>query len=215
VLDFPASADALWSLFDEGGPRPEYVLPVLYAESGFDPSTPNRQGAPYYGINQASVDLISQHAGVTPGVYLTWPASKQIATVVRGYMLALVAAHGPLRSATRVEQANYLPATLEKARGLSSVVVLFGDPYYNAGLDVGGKGYVTVQDLAHFVGPHGTAKSKEAWHANVEGAIARTYAERPSETPREPVYGEDFGRGAGPVVLGLGAALLAYAWWVK
>ena len=43
-LDFPAAADALWALYDATGIRPEWILPVLYSESGFNPAIVNSLG---------------------------------------------------------------------------------------------------------------------------------------------------------------------------
>lgn len=188
MLDFPASGTALWALFDQGGPRPEYVLPVLYSESGFDPSVQNHAGYPYYGVNQASESLISAYAGTDVATYTTWPASEQIATVVTGMFKAIVAGYGPIRSGTRAYQANFLPATLATAHGLKSVLAAAGSSIYtaNAGFDTGKKGTITVQDLANFV-------AHAAGTAAVQQAIAQTYALRPGERPHDPVYGEDFG----------------------
>ena len=206
MLDEPASALALWALFDAGGPRPEYVLPVLWAESGFDSGIQNAAGAAQYGLNQASPTLISAYAGTDPATYVTWPASQQIGTVVRGFVLDLVRQYGPLRSATRLEQGNILPASLATAKTLSSAVMTFGDPYYsgNHNLDTANKGVVTVADLAAFV-------RAAAATPNVQAAIATTYQQRPGERPRDPVLGEDFGSNLGGAALALGAGFLIFA----
>jgi len=214
MLDFPASGNALWALFDAGGPRPEYVLPVLYAESGFDPSLPNQAGAAYYGINQANPGLISTYANTDPATYLTWPASAQIETVVSGMFRAIVGVYGAIRSGTRSYQANFLPATMPRARSLGSVIASAGDGTNvyaaNRGIDTAGKGTITVGDLAAFVG-------KAARSSAVIDAIAQTYALRPGETPREPVYGEDFGSFRAPgATLGMfaAAASMAFLYYV-
>ncbi len=212
MLDFPASGAALWALFDAGGPRPEYILPVLWAESNFDPSIQNSQGAANYGINQASAALIAQYAGTDPPTYVTWAASQQIATVVRGFFLALVRAYGPLRSGARVEQANFLPSTLGAARSLSSVLTRFGEAAYtdNHELDTANKGYITIGDLAAFVRPK-TAAAKQ----NVQAAIANTYELRPDQRSamQDPVLGQDFGSsGLGMFAAASGFAFLWYAW---
>jgi len=208
MLDFPASGQALWALFDAGGPRPEYVLPVLWAESGFNPSVQNDAGAANYGVNQASPALISTYAATDPTTYMSWPASQQIATVVSGMLVSLVKTYGPLRSGVRVEQANFLPATLGTARSLSSILTRFGDAAYagNHDLDTANKGTITVSDLATFI-------AKGASGANVQAAIARTYELRPAERPRDPVLGEDF-RASNLGMLGAAAgfAFLWYAW---
>lgn len=210
MLDFPAAALALWTLFDEGGPRPEYVLPTLYAESSFNPSIQNLEGAPYYGINQASEGLIARYAGTDAATYLTWPASRQIATVVSGMLRSLVASYGPLRSGIRVEQANAAPAMLATARALSDAIYRFPDIGYtgNHALDVENKGFITLADLGRFITPR-TAQGRAA----LEAAIARVYDERPSERPRDPVRGEDFGGGGyGALAFAAAAAFVVYAW---
>jgi hypothetical protein len=210
ALDFPAAGSALWALYDRGGPRPEYVLPMLYAESGFDPSVQNRGGAAQYGINQASEAAIAQYGPTDVQTYLTWPASQQISTVVSGMLLHWVALYGPLRSGTRVEQANMLPATLPTARALSDVVAQSPSPFYvgNQALDQGSKGAITVGDIAAFV-------SRAAQSQAVQDAISHTYALRPSESTREPVYGEDFSGASNGfwTSVALLAAAAAFVYW--
>jgi len=186
-----ASYPALWAIYAKTGIRPEYLLPVLQAESGLNPATPNLAGEPFYGINQASTILISQFAGVTPAVYLTWPASQQLSTVVAGYLGGLVAQYGALNSGTRVYQANFLPATLPAATQLTDIVTAAPSPYYthNAGLDPQGKGAITLQDLANFV-----TKALPG----AQAAIANAYAVAPVGVgpQQDPIYGTDFGGGA-------------------
>jgi|SRR5579864_544283 len=183
-----ASYGELWRIASETGVLPEYLLPGLYFESGFDPSIPNRAGEPFYGINQASADLISAYAGTDPQTYLTWPASAQLRTVVRGYVKALVNQYGKIRSATRFYQANFYPASLETARGLNDVIVAAPSAAYNAnaGLDKDKKGSITVADLARVMT---TAASSHA----VQSAIAATYAAKGRYSPLDigvsgPVY---------------------------
>jgi len=174
-----ASYGELWRITAETGVLPEHILPTLYFESGFDPSLPNRGGFPYYGINQASEDLISAYAGTDPQTYLTWPASAQLRTVVRGYVKALVSQYGKIHSATRFEQANYLPKSLETAHALNDVIASAPSPYYSANaasFDKDKKGYITVADLARVMT---TAASSHA----VQSAIAATYAAKGRYSP--------------------------------
>ena len=101
----------LWALYDVSGIRPEYVLPVLYVESaGFNPAIANQAGAPYYGIGQDSAAAIERAGYTVPG-YLAASAADQIRSVVAPRLASLVHQAGPLRSATRVYQANFLPGT--------------------------------------------------------------------------------------------------------
>jgi hypothetical protein len=199
VLDFPASGSALWAISDATGIRPEWLLPVLQSESGLNPAIQNLSGYPYYGLNQISGSYLTAR-GIDASDYLTWPGSRQLSTIVQPYMASQVAAFGPLRSGTRVYQANFLPATLKTAKSLSSVLArqthsctgtgLTNDIYCaNPGLDWQHNGTITVGDLAHFI-------SAAAATSNVQSAIAQTYALRPAQKPMDPVYGLDFGGGA-------------------
>jgi hypothetical protein len=184
-LDQPASSQALWALYDVTGVRVEYLVPVLSAESGLNPSVPNAAGYPYYGINQMSGSWLSA-AGITPSDYLTWPASQQIAAVVTPYMAGIVKQFGRLHSGTRVYQANFYPASLKTARTLASKIVCSPSQAYtaNAGLDVNRSGCIEVSDLAATV-------QKQAATSGVQAAIAAAYALRPGEKERNPVYGTD------------------------
>lgn len=203
MLDFPETGQALWRLYDETGIRGEYVLPVLWSESGFDPSAANSLG--YEGINQASQQWLGS-LGIDPVDYLTWPASQQIARMVAPMYRAIIGQYGAIKSGTRAYQANFLPATLGKAKRLDSTLAMWGDNVYdaNAGLDWQSKGTITVGDLAHFI-------QRAAKHPQVQAAIAHTYALRPGERPRDPVLGEDFGGGAGIFAAAAGIAVLLYA----
>jgi hypothetical protein len=167
--------------------RPEYLLSVLYSESGLRPDVQNQAGYPYYGIGQDSADILASH-GIDPTDYLTWPASRQLETVVKPYMQGIVDRYGPLNSGTRCYQANFLPATLDTATSLNSVIATQGSDVYaaNAGFDTTHQGVITVQDLADFV-------AKAASTQAVQDAIAKTYAIS-GGSPRDPVYGTDFGR---------------------
>lgn len=193
MLDFPATGQALWALYDRGGPRPEYLLPGLYFESGYDPSIVNSLG--YTGINQASTAMLASY-GLTSAAYAAMPASQQISQVVTPEYLGIVARYGPLNSGTRAYQANFLPATLATAKSLSSVLASQGDAVYaaNSGLDRNHSGDITVGDMAAAVA---TMASKPA----VQSAITQTYALRPGESPKDPVYGTDFFWSANPWLL--------------
>jgi hypothetical protein len=189
MLDAAAYA-VLWQISDATGVRPEWLLPVLYSESGLDPSRANDAGAPYYGLNQIYGGTL-QARGIDPATYLTWPASEQLQQIVWPYIAGQVSKFGPLHSATRVYQANFLPATLDSATTLNSVIASKQhDPNHfyssNSGLDFTHSGSITVADLAHFV-------DRSAQTSAVQTAIAKTYALRPGERPHDVVYGDDFG----------------------
>jgi hypothetical protein len=195
MLD-PAAYAVLWEITAETGVKPEWLLPVIELESGMNPGIANQAGAAFYGINQASTQLIDAYANTDPQTYLTWPASKQLSTVVKGMLRALVGSYGPLRSATRVYQGNFLPATLKTARNLNDVITAAPSVFYtaNSGLDANGDGAITVGDLA-------VKMTQMAHHAQVQQEIKNTYAARDGATAtaaasptdiNEIVYGDDF-----------------------
>lgn len=185
ALDDAALA-ALWTVSDQSGVRPEYLVPVLGYESGLDPSRPNAAGFPYYGIGQSSSSTLAR-LGISPAEFLAMPAAQQIALAVGPYFASVVHTYGPVRSATRAYQANLLPATLATARGLSQIVSVRGSASYNANaqLDPFHRGAITVADLAFIM-------AREVRAPNVAQAIARAYVLRPTERMQSPVYGQDF-----------------------
>lgn len=185
-----ASYPALWSLYAQGGPRPEYILPVLFAESGFNTAIINSIGCA--GINQMCKGWLDA-IGMTAQEYAALPASEQIKRGLTPYMLDAVHRYGPLRSGTRTYQSNYLPATLNTAKHLTDVIASSPSLYYtqNAGFDTAKKGYITVQDLANSV-------KRAVAQPAVQDAINTAYridagTMGPNGSPHEEVYGEDFG----------------------
>jgi len=194
-LDFPAMGQELWALSDATGLRPEYLLPVLWHESGFNPAIVNGIGCT--GINQLCQNI--------PAGYASLSASQQMAAVVSPMFRGLAARYGALRSGVRVYQANLLPATLPVVKTLPGVLARRGvaapvpgakSPSQaavytsNSGLDADRSGTITLADLAAVV-------KADAARGQVKTAIAETYALRPSEQPRDPVYGDDFPSGGG------------------
>lgn len=195
---------ALWAIFDASGIRPEYLVPVLYFESGFDSTKPNAAGAPYYGIAQTSGTKLAS-LGTSPSAYLAMSQGDQIRLAVAPYFAGVVKSYGPIASATRAEQANFLPASLATVRGLSQVLQWGGSRVYAANaaaLDPRGHGAITLADLA-------AVMSRAASSAPARAATARAYQLRTTAgAPRNPVYGTDF---ASPA-LSLGALALAVGW---
>jgi hypothetical protein len=193
-LDFPAFGTALWSLSDETGIRPEYALPIFYSESGFNPAATN-------SINCQGISQICSYAHTLPAGYTSWTASQQM-TIIAPMFAAIVAKYGSIRSGTRLYLANFLPAALPTCFALSSVLAsktgsptcwsvsaAYSEAIYNANsFDYQKTGVIRVSDLAHFV-------AKAASNAAVKSAIAKTYALRPGEVMRDPVYGDDYPRG--------------------
>lgn len=191
---FPA---ALWSLYDSTGIRPEWVVPVLYSESGLNPAAQNSIGC--VGINQACPFSIP-----TPSDYTSWSASQQMNSVVTPMYKGIVAKYGSIGSGTRAYQANFLPASMPTCTSLTSVLAsqngggecwsvsaATSASIYSAnpGFDYQKKGNIQLGDLAHFI-------AKSAANSYVQQVIASAYALRPSETETDPVYGVDFGGGS-------------------
>jgi hypothetical protein len=199
--------DALWSIFDATGIRPEYLLPVLYFESGFNPQLANAAGAPYYGIAQTSGAHLAA-LGTTPADYLALSAGAQIRLAVAPYFATVVKHYGPVESATRAEQANFLPATLQSVPNLSQVLAARGSrTFVDNARSFGAEqsGAIRVADLAG-------AMAKSAAAPAVTRATARAYELRPSAgRPKNPVYGSDFLSPA----LSLAALTLLIVWAVR
>lgn len=212
-LDQPAAGRALWSIYDSTGIRPEWLIPGLAIESGLNPSLPNAQGYPYYGINQISGNWLSAR-GISPSDYLTWTASQQLFTIVKPYMEGEVESFGPLTSGIRVYQANFYPASLKYAPGLDDVIVAAPHAAYEANryLDTTGKGSITPRDL-------GVRLEQQVAKSFVQRAIADTYTLRPTETPTDPVFGASLLSGSSLKTVGIAAAILgvagAAAWWIS
>lgn len=220
-----AFAAALWNPFyAQTGIRPEWIVPVLAAESGLNPAVQNQAGYPYYGLNQVSGSYL-QGRGIDPSAYLGWSASQQLAAVVTPFMASQIAALGVRpQSGARTYQLNFLPATLRTATTLTSVIATrpaggcptgHSSSYYcaNAGFDTARKGYIDVQDLADSV-------ARQAAKPYVRSVIASAYAVAPPGVGPEtdPVYGDDFAPGAvargtnwGPAVAFAATALTAIA----
>ena len=181
---------ALWSIFDASGVRPEYLIPVLYFESAgtFSPSIANLAGAPFYGLAQTSAPKLAE-LGVTPAEFLAMSQGQQIRLAIAPYFARAVRSYGPIRSATRAYQANFEPATLARVRSLSQIVDHKGTRAYAANasaLDPLGHSAITLSDLA-------LVMTRAAAAGPVKAATARAYALRPAAAPaHEPVYGEDF-----------------------
>lgn len=184
MLDWPAFGDALWRVSDATGIRPEWQLPVLYLESGFDPSVVNTIGC--VGLNQFCPGSYGQYVSVPVDEYRAWPASQQLAGPVLAYWRD-AQRYGSIRSATRLMLAQLGPALLGSAKTLGSVVYAAPGAAYagNSGFDAAGKGYFTVQDLAD-------AMTHASRAPAVQQALASAYAARPGERPEDPAYGDDW-----------------------
>lgn len=190
--------NAAWSVYDATGIRPEWLLPVLYAESGFDPSAHNSLG--YLGVGQDYGPYL-ERKGIDPTAYVTWSAAQQIEAVIEPRFAAIVKTYGGIGSATRAYQGNLLPASLPSsnpsaprsstipvAPALWSVLARKGSSVYDANAQLSWltRGAILVADLAHFV-------ARAASSAECATAIVRAYALRSNAgSVTDPVYGRDF-----------------------
>lgn len=193
-LDWPTFGAALWRVSDQLGIRPEWQLPVLALETGgtFDPAIMNQNGC--VGINQFCPQTYPGYVSVPVNQYRTWPASQQLSGPVLAYWRDALK-YGPIRSATRLMLAQFGQRLLATAPALSSVVFRSPSQEYaqNAGLDIAHNGVITVQDLAN-------AMAYQSRTPAVVNALARAYALRPNERPRDPVYGDDYRSAPAPFV---------------
>jgi hypothetical protein len=186
MLDWPTFGDALWRVSDVAGIRPEWQLPVLYLESGFDPSIVNSIGCT--GLNQFCPNAAGQYVYVPVPIdqYRAWSASEQLAGPILAYWRDALR-YGSIRSATRLMLAQLGPALLASATSLDSPVYAAPSRAYaaNSGFDVDGKGYFTVGDLA-------AAMARASASSAVRQALANAYSMRPAERSTDPVYGDDW-----------------------
>lgn len=192
-LDFPAFGIGLWELYDVCGVRPEYLLAPMFIESaGYQVGIQNLSGADQWGLIQMSGKWL-RGRGIDPASLKGWLASEELARIVKPFITSQVRALLPLKSGIRVYQSIFLPASLMKSRpeyapGLLDVITRSPELAYkgNAGFDPDKKGTITPGDLGRTLREHAVKA------APVQDAIAETYALRPAEYVRDPVYGEDF-----------------------
>ena len=185
-LDFPATANALWAGFDAGKlPRPEYLLPCLYSESGFSTSVTNSIGC--VGLDQLlpfrvahprrlrlvvclAADRRAHHEHVRANDRQVRPPQLRHAHLPRQLPARIpLHRHKPVE---RSGQARRCRLRSQLGPGL---------PTQRA---------ITVGDLSHFI-------SRAASSTTVKNAIAQTYAYRRVLSPYDSVYGTDFGSPTG------------------
>jgi hypothetical protein len=210
MLDFPASAEAFWRLYDLCGVRPEYVIPILWVESAsngttrvFPPGIQNLGGGDYWGLIQANGPWLRAR-GIEPKEMSSWSASREIADVVTPWLCAQVHAFGKLRSGIRVYQSIFYPASLKATPDLMSPIVrappggctaaeVKTNAYCaNPMFDADHKGFICPGDLGQ------TLRTRALVSPHVKDALAHTYELRPRETQQNPVYGTDFTQGGVP-----------------
>jgi hypothetical protein len=183
--DWPAFGEALWSVSDELGIRPEWQLPVLWLESKLDPSICNPGGC--CGINQLCPGTYDRYVHVPVSEYRTWTASEQLSGPVRAYWRDALA-FGPIRSAARLMLAQLGHKLLRSAPTLDSVVFKAPSREYEGNakvFDPTRRGYFTVRDLADVL-------ARQSRNLSFCERLSYAYSLRPGERPRDPIYGDDF-----------------------
>ena len=183
-LDYPATSESLWTIHDAGGPRPEYLLPVLYCISGLRPQYD--QGVSF-GLSSTSLEELTR-LGIDYNAYTKWTASSQLDRVIKQHLMLFSATGAPIRSGIRCYVSFIIPSSLPaNALTLDHVLSYSSDAFYHdhAGLDVNGDGVITVGDLAYAV--HASFKTQA-----VQSALSKAYDIRPIEKPHDPIYGEDY-----------------------
>ena len=205
MLDWPAFGNALWAVSDQLGIRPEWQLPVLSMETGgtFRPSIMNPDGC--VGLNQFCPGTYEHYVNVPVSTYQTWLPSQQLAGPILNYWRNALR-YGSIRSSTRLMLAQLGQTLLARAPALDSIIFRAPSREYtdNGGFDTGRKGYIAVQDLAN-------AMARQARSPVVLDALARAYALRPSERPRDPVYGDDYVLVSPPILRSSGAPVVLMA----
>lgn len=191
TLDWPDFGYALWKVNNELGLKPEWVLPVLYLESRFDPAATNPSGC--VGLNQFCSSTYAHYVNVPVEQYRQWPASSQLAGPIFNYWRDALRS-GRIDSAARLMVAQ-LSHSLLTSTGDGVVLSAPSAEYYaNAGVfDPTGKGYFTLQDIAGVL-------SYDLRQPAVQDALSRAYDAR-LRSPAVPRIG--------PVVAAMGALALA------
>ncbi len=147
---FPASLVS-WS--QSIGADPLDVLKLLLSESGLQPSARNSTGFPEgefaVGLNQLAPVNWGYFSPMSADDYAALTAEQQLPYVF-AYFSASMKAHGLSKISGRdLYWLNFLPATFVPFSTDLHQIVDSSSPYYapNAGLDHGGKGYITAGDL--------------------------------------------------------------------
>ncbi len=157
-MNIPAAAFAvLVRLALDAGANPHDWALVLYEESGFDPSMPNRHGYQYFGLNQMGESEARSvgYAGDFPGGWLALSAAEQLPYVARFFVQKRNAC-GPVAfaSAAHLLACNWLPAFVKPdPSDIDYALCRAGDPYYAASAiyDPDRKGFITIRDLAAYL----------------------------------------------------------------
>ncbi len=132
------------------GMTPDALLRVWFFESaGLNPAaiSPDKN---HFGLNQLAGSWLTTH-GVDPYDYITWTDLRQLPIVMMDVRERMKQFNGgrPFSDAVMYYIVNLLPVAYAKATSEDAVIMQDGDPWYsdNKGLDVGGKGTITVADI--------------------------------------------------------------------
>lgn len=138
-------AAAVRRLADRLQVAPEWLMAVMYAESGFDPGVENHRGSGAIGLIQF-MPATARELSVRPEALQQMTAIEQLGYVA-DYFETVQQRYGPYRDLTDL----YLAVLYPKARGQSPCYRLYARPSLayrqNAGLDENQDGIVTVHDV--------------------------------------------------------------------
>lgn len=136
------------------GADPYDVAGLIIGESGFNPGA--QGGAPCagggYAVGLNQLCPVSQgvftNQGYSVSDYLALPVSQQLQVGVFPYWQNVMANNGVTSvSGAELYLLNWLPAYFKPGMSSSDTIVDSSSGYYDASLDVGNKGYVTLGDL--------------------------------------------------------------------
>jgi len=124
---------------------PEWLMAVMYAESGFDPAVMNRQGSGAVGLIQF-MPATAGELKVSPSRLRQMSPLAQL-DYVHAYFEQVRRRYGPYQDLTDL----YLAVLYPKARGQDFCYTLYARPSQayrqNAGLDENRDGRVTITDI--------------------------------------------------------------------
>jgi hypothetical protein len=145
LSDLPAFEQKVRTIAQALRVAPEWLMAVMYAESGFDPAVMNRQGSGAVGLIQF-MPLTAGELHVSPAQLREMEPLAQL-DYVEAYFQQVQQRYGPYRDLTDL----YLAVLYPKARRQDPCYTLYARPALayrqNAGLDENRDGKVTIDDI--------------------------------------------------------------------
>jgi hypothetical protein len=145
LSDAPAFEQKVRAMARALAVAPEWLMAVMYAESGFDPAVMNRQGS-------GAVGLIQFMPATAGELRISSARLREMAPLaqldyVHAYFEQVRQRYGPYQDLTDL----YLAVLYPKARGQDFCYTLYARPHQayrqNAGLDENQDGRVTITDI--------------------------------------------------------------------